>query len=455
MIGEPERIRTERSLSLSTSECAIVRQRRRWPRPKRIVTVDQNTLMAQVLFHKPADLWPLADFRETIAQRNLDRKSSFNEEHVGHPEAASAANRRNGGGGAVGARWRCSGGTEGNRRTRADAQSFHRQIQLAQQVLPLVLTAISFPFLYYSYDLPKTIVNRAIGGKNFPQQFFGLALDQVHYLLILCGVFLALVFINGAFKYYINVLKGRLGERMLRRLRFELYHRLLRFPVGHFKRVNPGELIPMVTSEVEQLGGFIGDAFVLPIFQGGQLVTTIFFMFIQDPGAGRRRGRALSDPGLSHPEAAAQGEPARQAARAPDPPGRRPDRRERLGHGRDPCQRRGPPAARQLHPDDGADLRHPLRGLSAEVFRQVSQQLPRAADALLLLCDRRLSGDPGQSLLRRPRRRAGRLQGSQRAVERAPDLLSAQGECADHLRPGGRAVQSRGIDRSEAAARSA
>jgi putative ABC transport system ATP-binding protein len=155
-----------------------------------------------------------------------------------------------------------------------------------QQILPLVLTAISFPFLYYSYDLPKTIVNRAIGGKSFPQVFFGFSFGQIHYLMILCGVFLALVFINGAFKYYINVLKGRLGERMLRRLRFELYHRLLRFPVGHFKKVNPGELIPMVTSEVEQLGGFIGDAFVLPIFQGGQLVTTIFFMFIQDPVLG-------------------------------------------------------------------------------------------------------------------------------------------------------------------------
>src|SRR5277367_4514850 len=66
-----------------------------------------------------------------------------------------------------------------------------------QQILPLVLTAVSFPFLYYSYDLPKTIVNRAIGGKKFPQEFLGFSFDQVRYLLVLCGVFLALVFING------------------------------------------------------------------------------------------------------------------------------------------------------------------------------------------------------------------------------------------------------------------
>jgi putative ABC transport system ATP-binding protein len=155
-----------------------------------------------------------------------------------------------------------------------------------QQLLPLVLTAISFPFLYYSYDLPKTIVNRAIGGKNFPQSFLGFEFEQFPYLSVLCAIFLALVFINGGFKYYINVLKGRLGERMLRRLRFELYHRLLRFPIGQFKKVNPGELIPMVTSEVEQLGGYIGDAIVTPIFQGGQLITTIVFMFIQDPVLG-------------------------------------------------------------------------------------------------------------------------------------------------------------------------
>jgi putative ABC transport system ATP-binding protein len=39
----------------------------------------------------------------------------------------------------------------------------------------------------------------------------------------------------------------------------------------------------MITVECEPLGGFIGDAFVLPLFQGGQLLTIIFFMFMQDP----------------------------------------------------------------------------------------------------------------------------------------------------------------------------
>src|ERR1700744_5501854 len=152
-----------------------------------------------------------------------------------------------------------------------------------QQILLLVLTFVSFPFLYYSLDLPKTIINRAIGGKHFPQEFLGFQFNQIPYLSIMCGIFLALVFINGGFKFYINNLKGQLGERMLRRFRYSLYLRLLRFPASYFQKSSSAQIIPMITTECEQLGGFIGDAFVLPLFQGGQLLTIIIFMFMQDP----------------------------------------------------------------------------------------------------------------------------------------------------------------------------
>ena len=151
-----------------------------------------------------------------------------------------------------------------------------------QQMLLLVLTLISFPFLYYSLDLPKTITNKAIHGDKFPVTVLGIQFDQVPYLLTLCALFLSLVLINGAFKYYINTFKGQLGERMLRRFRYSLYLRLLRFPTAYFQKTSSAQIIPMITTESEQLGGFIGDAFVLPLFQGGQLLTIIFFMFMQD-----------------------------------------------------------------------------------------------------------------------------------------------------------------------------
>jgi putative ABC transport system ATP-binding protein len=49
---------------------------------------------------------------------------------------------------------------------------------------------------------------------------------------------------------------------MLRRLRYELTDRVLRFPLIHFRKVKQAEVATMIKDEVEPLGGFIGDAFI-------------------------------------------------------------------------------------------------------------------------------------------------------------------------------------------------
>src|SRR5579883_656560 len=163
---------------------------------------------------------------------------------------------------------------------------FVLRYSLGEQILLVVLTLLSFPVLYYSLELPKVIINQAIGGKHFPRQILGAEIAQIPYLLVLCAGFLVLVIVNGWFKYYINVRKGQLGERLLRRLRFELCDRILRFPLPAFGHLSAGGVIAMVTAELEPLGEFIGDAFALPIFQAGTLATTLAFMFVQDPALG-------------------------------------------------------------------------------------------------------------------------------------------------------------------------
>ncbi len=154
---------------------------------------------------------------------------------------------------------------------------------LKQQIAIVVWTLISFPFLYYSLDLPKTIVNESIQGKTWPLTILGFEFEQLEHLLALSCSYLVLVLINGAFKYFLNVYKGRVGERMNRRLRFALYERILRFPNSHFRKTPPGQLVPMITAEVEPLGGFIGDSFAVPAFQGGTLLVILTFMCLQDP----------------------------------------------------------------------------------------------------------------------------------------------------------------------------
>jgi len=88
---------------------------------------------------------------------------------------------------------------------------FILRYSLRDQIYLVVVTLLSFPFLYYSLELPKVIINEAIGGKKFPQEILGIELGQIPYLVLLCSVFLVLVLINGWFKYRLNVRKGRVG----------------------------------------------------------------------------------------------------------------------------------------------------------------------------------------------------------------------------------------------------
>ena len=174
-----------------------------------------------------------------------------------------------------------------------------------EQLVILSLVVLAQVFYFLSLTVPKSIVNNGIQGNAFKDHttipflvweldlsailpgkviriFDGFQVDQLTYLVVMSFVFLAAVVINGQFKKSINTQKGRMGERMLRRLRYELYDRILRFPPAHFRKVKQAELATMIKDEVEPLGGFIGDAFVQPMFLGGQALTAIIFIVMQN-----------------------------------------------------------------------------------------------------------------------------------------------------------------------------
>jgi putative ABC transport system ATP-binding protein len=162
------------------------------------------------------------------------------------------------------------------------------RFSLKDTILICALVALAQVFYYISLDLPKNIMNQGIQGNGiaFPVDVARLgilSLDQVGYLMWLCFLFLLAVLVNGGLKQFVNSLKGKLGERLLRRLRYLLMARILRFPVAHFRKTSSGELIPMLTAEVEQIGGFMGDAFVQPLMQAGMLLTIAIFLFAQNP----------------------------------------------------------------------------------------------------------------------------------------------------------------------------
>ncbi len=151
------------------------------------------------------------------------------------------------------------------------------------QLVLILLSVLALPVLYFTFDLPKTIVNRAIGGEGgFPKAVMGHNLEQIPYLLVLCGAFLGLVLVNLAFKYMTSTYRYRVGDRLLRRLRFDLVERLMRFPQREFRNTSSGQVVSMVTAETSPLGFFIAEAFAVPAVALGTLLTIVLFMFMQD-----------------------------------------------------------------------------------------------------------------------------------------------------------------------------
>src|SRR5215218_3803626 len=149
------------------------------------------------------------------------------------------------------------------------------------QLIIFLVVLASLPFYFASLDLPKRIVNEAIQGRSFAdgrtttrfldlvlplptslggpiQLFAGFEVDRFALLFGLSGVFLVFVLVNGAFKYWINVAKGALGERMLRRMRFDLFALILRFTPETLRTIKSSETATIIKDEVEPIGASSG-----------------------------------------------------------------------------------------------------------------------------------------------------------------------------------------------------
>lgn len=147
------------------------------------------------------------------------------------------------------------------------------------QMFMVLIALLAMPILYATLDLPKTIINEAIDGEQFPIDVFGEGLSQVEYLFLLCSFFLSMVTLNCGLKYIVNVYKGRVAESLIRRMRLQAYR--------SWRDAGPRQdgpaLIPVLVQEVEPVGGFAGEALVVPVLQGGTFLTILTFMMMQDP----------------------------------------------------------------------------------------------------------------------------------------------------------------------------
>ena len=176
----------------------------------------------------------------------------------------------------------------------------------SKQIWIFIVVLAAMPVYFLMLQLPKLIVNGPIQAVGFEtpeatQPFLSISLPFTQYftdqqimlfdgfqlqrpsmLVVLCISFLLAVALNGWFKLYINTYKGKLGESLLRRLRYELFDRVLRYPIGKIRQVKPSEISSVIKDEVEPLGEFFGDAFSAPVFLGAQALTGMTFLFLQN-----------------------------------------------------------------------------------------------------------------------------------------------------------------------------
>src|SRR5690606_4838782 len=138
---------------------------------------------------------------------------------------------------------------------------------------------LTAPFLEITIDPPGFL--QGVMGSEPVTLFGGFQLEQIPYLVALCLAFLMLVIINGLFKLQINTQKGRLGERMLPHLRYDLFDSYMRLPQIHIPKVEPEAAAPFIQHQLEPLAGFIGDAFVQPAVLGGHALTAPAFCLVQ------------------------------------------------------------------------------------------------------------------------------------------------------------------------------
>ena len=159
--------------------------------------------------------------------------------------------------------------------------SFIWKYSRREQLFLLAFTVFTFPFLYATLELPKRIINDAIGAAGSIVSVFDVEMTQVQFLFGLCFAYLGAVLVHGLLKMRLNTMKGILAERLLRRFRFQLVSRMMRFPRSYFQNTSQGELVSMVTSEAEPMGGLMGDAVAQPVFQAGQMLIIVTFLFMQ------------------------------------------------------------------------------------------------------------------------------------------------------------------------------
>lgn len=150
------------------------------------------------------------------------------------------------------------------------------QMTARQQVPLCLLTSVVVLLSMAPLELQRRIMDNALETRD------------VHLLFILGGAYLAVILVQGGFKYMLNISRGRLVEFVTLRLREQIYAaigsaRAFQLPADDEQRLESGSVVSMVAAEAEGVGGFVGESLSMPLLQGGTVVAVTGYLLWLDP----------------------------------------------------------------------------------------------------------------------------------------------------------------------------
>jgi len=147
------------------------------------------------------------------------------------------------------------------------------KVSSRDQILLCIITLVVTGMSMVPLELQRRIVNDAIENHD------------LRNMLLLCGLYLVVLLLQGGLKYWLNVARGGLVERVALQLRRRIFKHLIGRPTrdGQPPHVDKGAVVSMTSAEVEEVAGFVGDSISVPLLQAGTAFGTLGYLFWVQP----------------------------------------------------------------------------------------------------------------------------------------------------------------------------
>lgn len=152
--------------------------------------------------------------------------------------------------------------------------AFIWRVSRREQMLLTIITLVVAGMSMAPLELQRRIVNDAIESRD------------LHNMLLLCGLYLIVLLLQGGLKYWLNVARGGLVEKVALQLRRRIFKHLISKPARHAApepKVDKGAIVSMTSAEVEEVAGFVGDSISVPLLQAGTAFGTLGYLFWVQP----------------------------------------------------------------------------------------------------------------------------------------------------------------------------